>query len=166
MLRSVHGLMTRAYNANIPPPDSVAIRHALLEARARAVQVDAFTQFAISAMLSEGARRGLSTREIAYGTEDGTFAGIEGLFERTWKSRPETVARTEMQHALVRATVDRGRAMGGVTGWRASDGDWDAPCANRNGVVFPADQPPSLNHPRCRLSITPVFSPPAPAGSP
>lgn len=157
MLRAVHGLMTRAYGRSIPPPDEVAVRKALLVARARAVQVDATTQFSISAMIAEGNRRGLNVREIAYGTADGSFPGIEGLFEKTWKGRPETVARTELQHAMVTATVERARAMGGVTGWRASDGDHDAACAARNGARFPADQPPSLNHPRCRLTITPLF---------
>lgn len=156
MLRAVHGLMTRAYNRNIPVPDNVAIRHMLLEARARAVQVDTVTQFSISAMIAEGTRRGLNVREIAYGTADGSFPGIEGLFERTWRSRPETVARTELQHAMVRATVDRGRAMG-ATGFRASDGDWDATCAGRNGARFPLDNPPSPSHPNCRLSLTPIF---------
>ena len=158
MLRAVHGLMTKAYNRNIPPPDSVAIRHMLLEARARAVQVDATTQFAISAMIAEGNRRGLNVREIAYGTADGEFPGIEGLFEKTWKGRPETVAVTELQHAMLRSNVDRFRAMGGVTSYRASDGDYDAPCAARNGRIYPLDSPPDMNHPRCRLTIAPVFS--------
>jgi post-segregation antitoxin (ccd killing protein) len=156
MLRAVHGLLTKSTNRFIPPPDNVSIRHMLLEARARAVQVDATTQFAISAVLAEGTRRGLSVREIAYGTPD--FPGIEGLFEQTWKSRPETVAVTELQHAMLRSNVDRFRALGGVTGYRASDGDYDQPCAARNGRIYPLDSPPDMNHPRCRLTIAPVFS--------
>jgi hypothetical protein len=158
MLRAVHGLLTKAYGRNIPPPDNVAIRHMLLEARARAVQVDTTTQFAISAVIAEGTRRGLTVREIAYGTTDGSYPGIEGLFERTWARRSETVARTELQHAMLRANVDRFRALGGVTGYRAADGDWDAPCASRNGRIYPLDNPPEMNHPNCRLTITPVFS--------
>jgi hypothetical protein len=156
MLRAVHGLLTKSTNRFIPPPNSADIRHMLLEARARAVQVDTVTQFAISAVLAEGTRRGLSVREIAYGTED--FPGIEGLFERTWKSRPETVARTELQHAMLRANVDRFRAMGDVRAYRAHDGDYDAPCEARNGQEFPLDKPPEMLHPNCRLTITPIFS--------
>lgn len=156
MLRAVHGLLTKSTNRFIPPPDNVAVRHMLLEARARAVQVDTVTQFAISAVLAEGTRRGLSVREIAYGTED--FPGIEGLFEKTWARRSETVARTELQHAMLRANVDRFRAMGGIRAYRAHDGDWDKSCAARNGQEYPLDRPPDLLHPNCRLTITPIFS--------
>src|SRR6188508_1507109 len=78
MLAYVHGSLTRALNRGEEPLQSVSIRRAVLQARARAVRVDATTQFAIAAMLAEGTRRGLSRQEIADGTAD--FPGVAGLF--------------------------------------------------------------------------------------
>jgi hypothetical protein len=156
MLRAVHGLLTRALNRDMPPPDAVAMRHILLEARARAVKVDATTQFAIAAMLADGVRRGLSAEEIANGTAD--FPGIEGLFEKTWRGRSKMIARTELQNAQLRASVDRFRTFG-IKWVRARDGDYDAACAARNGKVYPISNPPELNHPNCRLTVAPTGGP-------
>src|SRR6266496_1638896 len=105
MLRAGHGLITRALNVGNLPLDNIAVRHFLLEARARAVAVDAATQFAVAAMIADGKRLGLSNWEIANGTADGSYRGIEGLFTETWKNRGVTVARTELAHAQLRASV-------------------------------------------------------------
>jgi hypothetical protein len=157
MLRSVHGLVTRAFNRQQLPLDDVAMRHILLEARARTVVVEAQTQFAISAVLAEGTRLGLTRHEIAYGTADGSFRGIEGLFGQTWASRPETIARTELQQAMLRANVDRFRATGEVEALIAHDGDLDQVCAARDGKRFELSNPPQLGHPRCTLTISPIL---------
>lgn len=159
MLRSVHGLITRAFNLGQMPLDDVAMRHILLEARARTVVVEAQTQFAISAVLAEGTRLGLSRHEIAYGTADGSFKGIEGLFTQTWKGRPDTIARTELQQAMLRATVDRFRATRAVDAVIAHDGDLDAACAVRNGKRYELSNPPMLAHPNCSLVLAPVLMP-------
>jgi hypothetical protein len=156
MLRSVHGLVTRAFNLGDLPVDDVAMRHMLLEARARAVVVDAQTQFSISATIADGVRRGLSRHEIAYGTADGSYKGIEGLFTQTWKSRPMTVASTELQQAMLKAVVDRFRATRMVEAVIARDGDLDQVCASRNGKRFELSNPPQLGHPNCRLQLEPV----------
>lgn len=155
MLRAVHGLVTRAVNRGDLPLDNVSVRHFLLEARARAVVVDAQTQFAISAMIADGVRRGLSKWEIANGTADGTYKGIEGLFKVTWKNRGLTVARTELGHAQLRASVDRFQAVG-VKEVIAHDGDFDPGCQARNGKRYPIHNPPSLLHPNCILTVSPA----------
>jgi hypothetical protein len=156
MLRAVHGLLTRATNRAEEPVDDVAMRHVLLEARARAVRADATTQFAIAAMLAEGTRKGLSASEIAYGTKD--FPGIQGLFSQTWASRPMTIARTELQQAALVTAVDRFRAARGlVRAMIAHDGDYDAQCQMRNGREYALNNPPTLLHPNCRLTVSPVF---------
>lgn len=157
MLRAVHGLLTRALNREEQPLDNVSIRHFALEARARAVRVEAATQFAISAMIAEGTRRGLSRAEIANGTKD--FPGIEGLFTETWKNRGMTVARTELQQAMLSANVDRFRATRGlVSGVIAHDGDFDSQCAARDGRRYEMNNPPSLAHPNCTLTVSPILA--------
>lgn len=154
MLRAVHGLVTRALNRGDLVLDNVSMRHFLLEARARAVAVDASTQFAIAAMIAEGKRLGLSKWEIANGTADGTYKGIEGLFQETWKNRGLTVARTELSYAQLRASQDRFHAVG-ITEVIAHDGDFDAQCSERDGRTYPINNTPSLLHPNCRLTIEP-----------
>lgn len=156
MLRAVHGLLTRATNRNEEPPDDVALRHIVLEARARAVKADATTQFAIAAMIADGQRRGLSASEIAYGAKD--YPGIQGLFEQTWAGRAETIAKTELQHAALVSAVDRFRAAKGIVrAMVAKDGDHDAACQARNGREYALNNPPQLLHPRCTLVVSPVF---------
>jgi hypothetical protein len=159
MLRAVHGLLTRALNRDEQPLDDVSMRHFVLEARARAVRVEAATQFAISAMIADGVRRGLTREEIANGTAD--FPGIEGLFTETWKNRGLTIARTELQHAMVQAAADRFQANRDViVGMIAHDGDTDEACAARDGRRYELNNPPSLAHPGCRLTIEPVLAAP------
>lgn len=155
MLRAVHGLMTRALNRGTWPLDDVSIRHFLLEARARAVVVDVTTQFAISAMIADGVRRGLSKFEIANGTADGSYRGIEGLFKETWKNRGLTVARTELGHAQLRASVDRFSAVG-IKEVIAHDGDFDPNCNARNGRRYPINNSPDLLHPNCTVTVSPA----------
>lgn len=157
MLRSVHGLITRAFNLGQMPLDDVAMRHILLEARARTVVVEAQTQFAISAVLAEGTRLGLSRHEIAYGTADGSFKGIEGLFGQTWASRPKLIAETELQQAMLKATVDRFRSTRQVEALIAHDGDQDQVCSARDGKRFELSNPPQLAHPACRLTVGPIL---------
>jgi len=155
MLRAVHGLITRSLNRDELPLDNVSVRHFLLEARARAVAVDAATQFAVAAMIAEGKRLGLSNWEIANGTADGSFRGIEGLFQETWKNRGVNVARTELAHAQLRASQDRFQALG-IKEVVAHDGDFDSACEARNGKRYPINNAPGLLHPNCRLTIEPV----------
>jgi len=101
--------------------------------------------------------RGLTASQIAYGTPE--FPGIDGLFEDTWKSRPLTIARTELQKAQLQATVQRFQTLGRgvVTGLLIHDGDHDAACAARDGRIVPVSQSPSLLHPNCRLTVSPVI---------
>lgn len=154
MLSSVHGLLTKALNRGDEPLRDHSIRHIVLEARARAVRVDATTQFAIAAMLAEGTRRGLSREQIANGTDD--FPGVAGLFGRTWANRPRTITETELQNAALRASVEQFQSSPEVVAMLAHDGDYDAQCAARNGREYPLNNPPNLLHPNCRLTVTPV----------
>lgn len=157
MLAHVHGLLTRALNQGEEPLQSVSIRRAVLQARARAVRVDATTQFAIAAMLAEGTRRGLSREQIANGTED--FPGIQGLFTQTWRNRARTIAETELQNAALTASVEQFQQHPEIVAMLAHDGDYDAQCAARNGREYPMNNPPQLLHPNCRLTVTPVIAP-------
>jgi len=156
MLKSMHGLVGRALNLR-PDEfrlDDSAVRRAILEAGARAVVVDTQTQKAIASVLAEGQAQGLSAWEIANGTKD--FPGIEGLFKETWRSRGETVARTELGTAQRAASVNRFRASGLVSMVEAADGDEDQPCAARNGQRYPLSNAPPLAHPNCTLVLIPV----------
>ena len=157
VLRSVHTLTVRVLNLGPVPLDDAAVRHIILEARAAAVAVDATTRRLIAQRIADGASMGLTPRQIAYGTDD--FPGISGLFRRTWKDRPLTVAKTELQKAQLRATVQRFQTLGRglLTGWFARDGDFDAYCSGRNGKRYPPNSPPDLAHPHCRLTLTPIL---------
>jgi hypothetical protein len=158
MLKAVHTLTVHVFGLGPVPLDDPAIKRMVLQARAAAVHVDQATQKAISERIAKGAYMGLTPYQIAYGTED--FPGINGLFDETWRSRPLTVARTELQKAQLAATVDRFRQLGRgvVDRVRARDGDFDAACAARNGQTYPISNPPGLLHPNCRLTLSPVFT--------
>lgn len=158
VLKAVHTLTVTMLNLGPVPLDDPAVSRMILEARGAAIQVDATTRKMIASRLAEGARLGLSPAQIAYGTDD--FPGIDGLFRQTWKSRPMTVARTELQRAQLRATVDRFRQLGRgiISEVIAHDGDYDSACNARNGRRYPVSSPPDILHPNCTLSLSPVFS--------
>lgn len=157
VLRAVHQVASAVLGLGALPLDTAAIAQQVLSAQASAVAVDAATQKLIAQRIADGLRQGLTSREIAYGTAD--FPGIDGLFDETWKNRPLTVARTELQKAQLEATKQRFLTLGRgrVEGWLASDGDYDDYCAGRNGVVFPLNNPPSMAHPHCRLTLSPIL---------
>jgi hypothetical protein len=157
--KAVHGLTVHMFNLGPVPLDDAAIRHAILNARAGAVAVDATTRKQIAKRIADGASRGLTPYEIAYGTED--FAGIDGLFKETWAHRSEVVAKTELQKAQLQATVHKFQTLGRgiVTGLLIHDGDYDAYCESRNGTVVPVSSAPDIAHPNCRLSVSPIFGP-------
>jgi hypothetical protein len=113
----------------------------------------------IAERIASGLEQGLTVSQIAYGTPE--FAGINGLFEDTWKSRPLTIARTELQKAQLQATANRFQTIGRgvVTGLLAHDGDHDAACAARDGRIYPVSQPPELLHPNCLPGEVVVWAP-------
>jgi hypothetical protein len=123
MLRAVNDLLERSVGvpAGTFRLDDPAVRHFILtQAVTRVVRIDDTTQTALRAAIAAGQELGLSSWEIANGTADGSFPGIEGLFAETWRSRHVTVARTELQYAQLAASIDRFRASGivaGVTAW-------------------------------------------------
>jgi hypothetical protein len=158
MMRAVHTLALRVLNLGTVPLDDPSVRQIVLAGRAAAVAVDATTRRMIAERIAAGLQQGLTTRQIAYGTPD--FPGITGLFEDTWKGRPLTVARTELQKAQLQATANRFQTVGRgvVTGLLAHDGDHDAACAARDGRIYPVGQPPDLLHPNCRLTVSPVIA--------
>lgn len=157
VLRAVHQVASAVLGLGAQPLDTAAITQQVLKAQASAVAVDAATQKLIAERIAEGLRQGLTSREIAYGTQD--FPGIDGLFDETWKNRPLTVAKTELQKAQLEATKQRFTtlARGRMAGWLAADGDYDAYCASRDGQVFPVNSPPELAHPNCRLVLSPIL---------
>jgi hypothetical protein len=157
MLKTVHTLALTILGLDPVPLDDPAVKQIVLKARAAAVAVDATSKKLIAERIADGASRGLNPRQIAYGTPE--FPGISGLFDRTWKHRPLTVAKTELQKAQLEATVQRWQSLapGRIVGWLARDGDYDAACAARNGRTYPANDPPQLLHPHCRLNLTPII---------
>lgn len=156
VLKAVHTLTVTMLNLGPVPLDDPAIKRMILEARGAAIAIDVQTRKLIAQRLADGAALGLTPSQIAYGTKD--FPGIDGLFGETWKSRPMTIARTELQRAQLRATVDRFRQLGAgrISRVRANDGDYDGYCNARNGREYPLSQAPDLAHPNCRLTLTPL----------
>jgi hypothetical protein len=157
VLRAVHTVAIRVMSLQPVPLSDVAVRQMVLKAQASSVVVHETTKKMIAQRIADGAARGLTPKQIAYGTPD--FPGIAGLFDVTWKGRPLTVAQTELQRAQLEATVERFQNLGRgrVTGWLASDGDYDANCAARNGRTYPTNSPPQLLHPNCRLTVRPLI---------
>jgi len=154
--KAVHGLTIRLLDLGPVPLDDAAVRSAILNARAGAVAVDAATRKQIAQRIADGASRGLTPYEIAYGAED--FEGIDSLFTRTWKHRSLTVAKTELQKAQLQATVQKFQTLGRgiVTALLVHDGDYDSFCAGRDGTVVAVNNAPELAHPHCHLTISPI----------
>ena len=158
ILKAVHEVTITFLGIGPIPLSDPSVAQMVLKARAAAVAVDNTTRKQIARTIAEGAQMGLSPAQIATGTDD--FPGISGLFDVTWKGRPEMVARTELQKAQLAATVQQWGhlARGRIAGWLANDGDYDAQCAARDGRVYPAGNPPDLLHPNCRLTISPILN--------
>lgn len=157
MLRVMHAIVAAAYPdiENFRLGDD-AVNRILIEAASRVVRIDEFTRRAIAEQLRLGQALGLSPWEIANGRPDLEYRGIEGLFQETWARRGETVARTELQHAQITASLDRYQATGIIDRVKIVDGDDDAPCAARNGKVVPLTTRPQLLHPNCTMGLVPV----------
>jgi hypothetical protein len=160
MLEAIHQAMIRLYG--LDPTRFVvtdaAVNLLLIDAARRVVGIDEVTRQAIAEQLRIGQELGLSTFEIANGNADIGYHGIEGLYTETWKSRAETIARTELQHAQNEASLNRYAATGHVDQVQIIDGDeWDLPCANRNGRIVPISERPQLNHPNCTMVLVPVL---------
>lgn len=156
ILRAVHGLTAQAVGVSMPL-DQSAIQRSVLNAKARATIVEQATRTQVARRIGEGLRLGLSREEIIRGTDD--FPGLNGLYGQTWRNRPMTIARTELQEATLESTIDRAQALarGRLSGWLISDGDYDAQCAERDGRIAPVNNPPGLLHPNCRLTLSPVI---------
>jgi SPP1 gp7 family putative phage head morphogenesis protein len=160
MLAVVHRLVESAFpelNAEDFRLDDAATRKMLAVAAGRVVLIDEATRNALREVLQEGQRRGYSDRQIADGVPEEGYGGVDGLYLNTWRSRAETIARTEIATAQVEASLDRYAATGLVTKVELVEHtDTDDECAARNGRVVPLASRPQLNHPNCRLSVIPV----------
>lgn len=158
MLAAVHELVRTAFpEVEAFRLDDAATRRILAEAARRVVRIDETTRQAIAEQLRIAQERGYSTWEAAHGVADDGYRGIDGLFRETWKGRPATVARTELQHAQIQSSLDRYEATGLVDRVQLVDGDEDAGCAARNGKVVPMQSRPGLLHPNCTLLLVPVL---------
>lgn len=158
MLRAVHGLAVHILNLGPIPLDNAAIHQSLLTASASATVVEAATRKAVAMRIAEGLRLGLTREQIIRG-DGADYPGLNGLFGQTWGNRNLTIAKTELQKAALDSTVGRFQtlARGRLEGWAVSDGDYDTQCAERDGTVVSANNPPALLHPNCRLTISPIF---------
>src|SRR5499427_1476631 len=160
MLAAVHAALIRLFglDPNRFVISDAAVNLILVDAAQRVVRIDETTRQAIAEQLRVGQELGLSTYEIAHGNPKLGYRGIDGLYTETWKSRADTIARTELQHAQNEASLNRYAATGMVDMVQIIDGDeWDAPCRRRNGRVVPISERPQLNHPNCTMVVVPVL---------
>jgi hypothetical protein len=160
MLTVVHQLVQSAFPELSPDDfrlDDAATRRMLAAAAERVVRIDETTRSALRTVLQEGQARGYSDQQIADGVPAEGYGGVKGLYLETWKSRAQTIARTELSEAQVRASLDRYEATGLVSRVQIVENtDTDDACARRNGQVVPIGQRPGLAHPNCRMSLIPV----------
>jgi hypothetical protein len=166
ILSGAYDRMTRAINVLVRSHfglgdffvDDSTTRRLLHHAAARVVRIDQTTRAAIAQTLQTGQARGYSNWQLAHGVPQDGYLGIDGLFKETWRNRPDTVARTELQEAQRAAAIERYSATGLVDRLQIIDGcQWDAPCAERNGKIVSIANPPELNHPNCTLVLVPVL---------
>jgi hypothetical protein len=159
-LTAVHQLVQSVFPELTPDTfrlDDLATRKMLALAAERVVMIEEATRRALRAVLQEGQRRGYSDRQIADGVPEDGYGGVSGLYLNTWKSRAETIARTEMSEAMLAASLDRYGATGLVSRVELVEHrDTDDECAARNGRIVPLAERPGLAHPNCRLAVIPV----------
>lgn len=129
--------------------DDASTTAILQHAAQRVTGINATTRAALQDLLAAANRDGLSTAEI--------IEQIDHLYMVTWKSRSETIARTEIGEAQRVSAIDRYTASGLVDRLKIRDGDEDEPCASRNGTTVPLDSNPQLAHPNCTLILIPVL---------
>lgn len=160
MLAVVHRLVESAFpelDAASFRLDDAATTRLLAVAAEQVVRIDETTRDALRAVLQEGQRRGYSDTQIADGVPAEGYGGVEGLYLNTWRSRAQTITRTELSTAQLAASLDRYQATGLVARVELVEHtDTDDACARRNGRVVPLASRPRLNHPNCRLSVIPV----------
>jgi hypothetical protein len=160
MLAVIHRLVASAFPELTEDDfrlDDAATRKMLALAAERVVLIDESTRGALREVLAEGQGRGYSDTQIADGVPAEGYRGIKGLYLETWKSRAQTIARTELSEAQVGASMDRYQATGLVDQVELVEHtDTDDVCAARNGQRVPVSSRPQLAHPNCRLGIIPV----------
>ena len=142
--------------AAVPPLSSwevsdEAIAKVLASARIGAVRMTNVTLSVIRNELADGYRNGESIDELA--------ARIDGLYTEHWKSRSQTIARTELGTAALKGCQDRYLESGVVAEQEILDGDYDPECAARNGKRVPVTEVVELNHPNCVAAVAPVLKP-------
>jgi len=172
MLTAVHQMVASTFPELTPDEfrlDDEATRKLLAVAAARVVMIDEHTRTRLQRVLQQGQLKGYSDVQIANGVPEEGYLGVTGLYLNTWKSRAETIARTEVSTAQVEASLDRYKATGLVSEVELVEAtDTDAQCAARNGKVVPLGSRPGLLHPNCRVALLPVVKEPvfAPTPSP
>jgi hypothetical protein len=160
MLTAVHQMVASNFPELSPDEfrlDDAATRRVLAKAAEQVVMIDEATRKALREVLQEGQQRGYSDRQIADGVPKEGYGGIDGLYLNTWRSRAETIARTEVSTAQVEASLDRYKATGLVSKVEIVEHtDTDAQCAARNGTTVSLTSRPGLLHPNCRVALVPI----------
>lgn len=160
MLVNVHELLLVAMPEYQFPLTDGALRYIQLEAATRVVRIDESTRQAIRQQLEIGYTRGYSIQQIALGVPREGYRGLDGLFTETWRYRPQTVARTEIQNAQLKASQERYVSSGVVRQMGIIDGtDDDDACRRRNGTRVPVGTHVELNHPNCVVTVYPIVEP-------
>lgn len=160
MLVVVHQMVQSAFPELSPDDfrlDDAATLRLLAKAAEQVTLIDGATRSALQEVLMEGQARGYSDAQIADGVPAEGYGGVQGLYLNTWRSRAQTIARTELSVAQVEASLDRYEATGLVTRVELVEHrDTDDECAARNGRVVPLSSRPGLLHPNCRVAVIPV----------
>lgn len=150
MLRQTHNLVMEALDLDplefrITRSD---IARQLETARDRARLITGTTRDALDALLAEARLLGLQTSEIV--------ASVDALYGVVWEARPGLQALNEAHHAMLTNAQERYEASGVVTMQEIRDGDYDKPCADRDGAVVPITTPVEQLHPNCSVITRPV----------
>ena len=122
-------------------------------------RINAATQNALERVIRDGLEQGLSASQIARGTADGKFSGIQGTFKNFSANRSELIARTESarasQQGLTATYEDMGVTIVDVFGCedaeRVKGQKWGC---NSRGI--PIDKASSIEfHPNHKGTIVP-----------
>lgn len=137
-------------------PDVVRV----LETAAESVaDIATTTRNALVRALQQAAELGIGVDDIVNG--NGTFTGIRGIVEESYKNRARTIARTELGKAQNAAATSRYKRFGVSRVLVFDNGltDDDQPCIDANGAIWTlqyAERHP-LEHPNCTRAFAPLF---------
>ena len=129
----------------------------LAKTAGRAIDINDVTREQLRQVLSVGAERGYSMKQVANGVPDEEYPGVRSVVAETYRNRAETIARTETMYAAHGSQLARYDAAG-LEQVEAQDGTDDDECAERDGQIYDLDEADGIeDHPNGTLSWLPVI---------